>query len=145
MDIFIQEANPSDFSEIAALSRNPLGYEDCSESGVKAVWERIQQVGGGKVFVAKFQGRTVGYAQCMEYLPLYGEATLFLVALSVSQSCHRMGIGKRLLEAVEEYGRSLSFGKVSLISNFIRKDAHLFYEAMGYRIEKEEKFFVKDI
>ena len=144
MDILIQEAVPSDFPAIAALSRTPLGYENCSAEGVKAAWERMQKT-GGKVFVAKFHDQTVGYAQCMEYLPLYGKASLFLVALSVSQNCHRMGIGRKLLKAVEEYGRSLSFETVSLISNFVRKDAHQFYEAMGYRMEKEEKFFIKDI
>lgn len=50
----------------------------------------------------------------------------------VKSGSRGMGIGKALMSFIEEYGRMRNCYFTMLVSAFRRKDAHKFYESIGY-------------
>jgi GNAT superfamily N-acetyltransferase len=55
-----------------------------------------------------------------------------LVVLSVASGARRHGIGKRLVEAVERWGRDNGVRAVVVTTALHRDGAHAFYERCGY-------------
>src|SRR5207245_10559865 len=53
------------------------------------------------------------------------------------------GVGKFLMERAEQWAREKSLKSVYLRSNIIRKDAHTFYQRLGYRVLKTQYAFRK--
>jgi GNAT superfamily N-acetyltransferase len=68
---------------------------------------------------------------CMDTV---GECRPFMVLenLVVSGKCRRLGIGKMLVDYIEEQARGNNCYFVMLMSLIKRKEAHQFYEALGY-------------
>ena len=54
-----------------------------------------------------------------------------------------MGIGRRLLEAVEEWARAEGCAGVRLVSGASREGAHAFYRSCGYDGGKKQLNFKK--
>jgi ribosomal protein S18 acetylase RimI-like enzyme len=65
--------------------------------------------------------------------------------LVVDESCRSQGVGRLLMARVEEWARSNGFTEARLRSNVIRESAHLFYENLGYRVNKTQKSFLKTL
>ncbi|WML34031.1 GNAT family N-acetyltransferase [Clostridium sp. OS1-26] len=65
---------------------------------------------------------------------LGGECRPFIVIenVIVKSSCRKMGIGKQLMSFIEEFARKRNCNFTMIISAFKRKDAHRFYESIGY-------------
>ena len=47
------------------------------------------------------------------------------------------------MEEMEEWAKENNCYGIRLTSNVKRKEAHSFYEKMGYKSEKEGKYFIK--
>lgn len=65
---------------------------------------------------------------------LGGECKPFMVVenVIVKNNCRRMGIGKTLMSFIEDFARKNDCYFTMLVSAFRRKDAHKFYESIGY-------------
>lgn len=65
---------------------------------------------------------------------LCSECKSFMVVenVIVKNSCRNMGIGKKLMTFIEDFARSKNCYFTMLVSAFKRKDAHKFYESIGY-------------
>ncbi|ADK16545.1 MULTISPECIES: GNAT family N-acetyltransferase [Clostridium] len=65
---------------------------------------------------------------------LGGECKPFMVVenVIVKNNCRRMGIGKTLMTFIESFARKKDCYFTMLVSAFKRKDAHKFYESIGY-------------
>lgn len=57
---------------------------------------------------------------------------LQVIAISVKPEIQGMGIGKKLMQRVEEYAPEVDAFHVFLCSGMQRTDAHAFYERCGY-------------
>ncbi len=63
--------------------------------------------------------------------------------LMVDAGFRGSGVGRVLMEHAEDWARSKGLEAVYLRSNVIRKDAHRFYEGLGYRQIKTQHAFLK--
>ena len=66
-----------------------------------------------------------------------------ILGIVVDKNYRGKGYGKRLMEKIEEWAKENNCNGIRLTSNTNRKEAHLFYENMGYKSEKESKYFIK--
>ena len=65
--------------------------------------------------------------------------------LVVDERHRGSGIGQRLLEQAETWGRAKACASIRLRSNIIRKEAHEFYLQRGYTITKTQHAFAKNL
>lgn len=79
-------------------------------------------------------GNLVGSLLGIVCQDLVGECKPFLVIenVIVKSDCRKMGIGKELMSFIEEFARTRNCYFTMLVSAFSRKDAHKFYESIGY-------------
>lgn len=73
---------------------------------------------------------------------LIGECKSFMVIenVVVSSRARRQGVGKKLMLAIEEVAHERDCLYIILVSGEQRKEAHIFYESLGYRDEKVEGY-----
>jgi len=73
---------------------------------------------------------------------LIGECKSFMVIenVVVSSRARRQGVGRRLMLAIEEVAHERDCLYIILVSGEQRKEAHIFYESLGYRDEKVEGY-----
>ena len=141
--MIIREATIEDAFAICNISCADLGY-DCS---CEFVSTRISNLDKGreKVFVAEVNGIVAGYIHAEKYQTLYFEPMINIPGLAVSSEFRRRGIGRMLLKRAERWANEVGIHKIRLNSGASRKEAHLFYRAMGYSNEKGQIRFIKDI
>jgi len=141
--MIIREATIEDAFAICNISCADLGY-DCS---CEFVSTRISNLDKGreKVFVAEVNGIVSGYIHAEKYQTLYFEPMINILGLAVSSEFRRRGIGRMLLKRAERWANEVGIHKIRLNSGASRKEAHSFYRAMGYRNEKGQIRFIKDI
>lgn len=71
-----------------------------------------------------------------------GECRPFMVLenVIVKSNCRGLGIGKKLMNFIEDYCRSINCYYIIFVSSKNRKEAHKFYEALGYDINAVQGF-----
>lgn len=124
--IVFRLASVKDASKLAAMSR------DLVELGLGWSWRRSRIIGhirsaDSVVLVAQRGRRPVGFA-----IMRFGEEEAHLDLLAVRPKYRRAGIGRRLVEWLEQ---SALVAGVSVIYLEVREtngDAHAFYEKLGY-------------
>jgi GNAT superfamily N-acetyltransferase len=84
-------------------------------------------------FVACMAHRVVGMASvwlgyAIEFDGRYGRIT----AVSVDERVRRQGVGRALMQYVEQWLRAQHAAMVTLTSAAHRREAHRFYESLGY-------------
>ena len=94
------------------------------------------------VLCAKNGDKIVGSLMGIVNKELIGECKPFMVIenVIVSNQCRRMGIGKILMDNIQKEAilRECSF--IMLISRINRKEAHKFYESVGFNGDVEKGF-----
>ena len=68
-----------------------------------------------------------------------------VVGLVVNQEHRGAGIGRRLMEAVEQWAAARGLEQVSLRSNIVRPESHAFYEKIGYTRFKTQHAYRKRV
>ena len=86
------------------------------------------------LYVAEIDGRVVGTLQLtiLRYLTYGGARVGLIEAVHVAESERNRGIGRAMMRAAIEEARRRGCNRVQLTSNKQRKDAHRFYERLGY-------------
>ncbi len=98
------------------------------------------------IFVADpGDGKAAGYIQAGEHISLEVDPLVEIDGLVVSQDHRRQGIGGMLIASVEDWARSLGIPTVRLHTNIIRKEAHRFYNDLGFVINKTQYSMVKKL
>ena len=141
MSLSVRKAEPQDSNAICEISRAAMGYACTAE----LVWDRLCSVDDNReaVYVAELDGNIVGFIHAETYKLLYCEAMVNILGIAVDSQYRRHGAGKALLHQVENWAKSMGINTVRLNSGAARKEAHRFYEAMGYCDRKEQVRFVK--
>lgn len=85
----------------------------------------------------------LGYIHAEVYESLYSKAGFNILALAVSPQAQGHGIGKALLQGLEQEAKRRDYGFIRLNSADHRLDAHAFYEKVGYTCDKVQKRFIK--
>ena len=110
-------------SQLARLSKDPhhflLGYEDDASHEL------------------------LGYVHAEVYESLYSKAGFNILALAVLPQAQGQGIGKSLLQGLEQEAKRRGYEFIRLNSADHRLGAHAFYEKVGYTCDKVQKRFIR--
>ena len=141
----IRSVQVKDASQIRDLCHQALGYDSTLEK-VAAQIEKFNQPELGHfcfVYEDDQTGNVLGYVEAEAYESLYSDAGLNILGLAVFPSAQGHGIGRQLMERVEELAKSRHYAFIRLNSASHRKEAHIFYEHIGYEGNKTQKRFLK--
>ena len=85
----------------------------------------------------------LGYVHAEVYESLYSKAGFNILALAVSPQAQGQGIGKSLLQGLEQEAKRRGYVFIRLNSADHRLGAHAFYEKVGYTCDKMQKRFIR--
>lgn len=142
MDILIREAVLDDAQAIRKLNIESLGYDyplDLTHEKLKSALSDPSI----RVFVAELNDRIVGYVHAQDYDVLYSDHCKDVLGLAVDPHCQRLGVGRKLMMAVEIWAKETGADCVRLVSGAKRLNAHQFYQACGYECGKQQLNFKK--
>jgi GNAT superfamily N-acetyltransferase len=140
--MLLRDALIDDFKEIHTLS-SQLGY-DYPSNLLKNKLKKILTYKDHKIIVVEDDNnKVVGYVHGQIYELLYFDRMINILGIVVDKNYRGKGYGKRLMEKIEEWAKENNCNGIRLTSNANRKAAHLFYEKIGYKSEKEDKYFIK--
>jgi len=118
-------------------------------TNVAKVGQRLQQIqtdGQHCVYVADLpDGTVVGWIYVYLIRSLLDDPHAEIGGLIVDEGYRGQKIGERLLKQAEQWAREHGCYAVSVHSNVIRKDAHRFYERLGYRVVKTQLALRRDL
>ena len=77
-------------------------------------------------------------------LLLYG-SQVEIMGLSVGADARRMGLGRALVKAVEDWARQFGSNKIVVRSNVVRPESHPFYEKIGYERKKTQHVYARPL
>lgn len=133
----IREAVPNDADAISELNDLQMGYKTLA----KDTFERLNSIlasGRNKIFVATIEGKVVGYVHVNDYDLIYFPHMKNIMGIAVDQKYKRQGIGRALMNAVEEWARSTNAVGIRLVSGETRTGAHEFYRHCGFSGDKKQ-------
>ncbi|MTQ41498.1 MULTISPECIES: GNAT family N-acetyltransferase [Streptococcus] len=134
-------------TDVEALSRintQALGYSFSIEKTAQQLVKLIQD---SHHFFIGFEDvkshQLLGYVHAEVYQSLYSEPGFNVLALAVLPDQQGKGIGKILLQGLEEEAKRRGYAFIRLNSADYRTEAHAFYEHVGYSSDKLQKRFIK--
>ncbi|KWX78632.1 GNAT family N-acetyltransferase [Paenibacillus jilunlii] len=109
---------------------------------LEATFRTIQADSRYILLGAFVDGELLGSMMGIVCQDLVGECRPFMVIenVVVSSRSRRQGLGKKLIAALEAIAHERDCYYIMFVSGEKRKEAHIFYEAMGYREEKVEGY-----
>ena len=141
-DLVIRPATQQDAAAICQLNRESLGYT-YTEAQTAYQLSALLVHSDHKILIAELNGKVLGYIHGCNYDSLYNRPLKNLVGVAVGSAYRRMGIGTRLLDALEEWGQKTGAAGIRLASGSQRTAAHMFYMQRGYTDQKEQMRFIK--
>ena len=102
----------------------------------KAIFDKMKQYPDYHVYVAEADGEIVGTfaLAIMDNLAHMGSKSGLVEDVAVSPSLQGHGIGKQMMKFAVEICKEKSCYKICLSSNLKRKNAHKFYESIGFKV-----------
>lgn len=85
----------------------------------------------------------LGYVHAEVYESLYSKPGFNILALAVLPQMQGKGIGKTLLQGLEQEAKDREYQFIRLNSADHRLGAHAFYEKVGYTCDKVQKRFIR--
>jgi GNAT superfamily N-acetyltransferase len=133
--LLIREALPSDAAAIAPLATQ-LDYPS-NEQDIRRRLAEVQ----GITLVAEWEARIVAWIHVDVTRSIAHDPFPEVHGVVVDESHRGQGTGEALLRAAMEWARAQGFTKLRLRTNVIRKDAHRFYERLGFVEKKQQKVY----
>ncbi|MGD1852603.1 MAG: GNAT family N-acetyltransferase [Cyanophyceae cyanobacterium] len=147
MDLSIRPAATEDLPEVLRLYYQS-GVD--ADSGMRVsdgeqFFERIQQYPNYSLWIAGLERKTVGTFALlvMDNLVHHGAPAGIVEGVAVDPAFQGRGIGRQMKEVAIAQCRAAGCYKMSLSTNLKRKDAHAFYESLGF--EKHGYSFVVEM
>lgn len=141
----IRTVQVKDAPQIRDLCHQALGYDSTLEKVATQIDKFNQPDSGHFCFVYEEDqtGHILGYVEAEAYESIYSDSGLNVLGLAVFPFAQGRGIGRQLMEQVEELAKSRHYTFIRLNSASHRKEAHVFYEHIGYEGNKTQKRFLK--
>ena len=139
--ILITEIKKEDLEGLSLL------YEELSER--KTNYEKMEKnfnwMKGNPDYIvlgAKYNGTLVGTLMCIICRDMVGECKPFMVIENVVaiSTMRGKGVGRALIERIEEIGRELDCNYIMFVSAMKRKGSHDFYQSLGYELDMVQGF-----
>lgn len=132
-----------DAAALQELIQESLGYVCSLEQVKKQLETALSSPSHLLIGYEEEAGRLVGFLHAEIYTSLLADTGLNILALAVLPSFQGQGIGSQLMEAVEDRAEAEGYAFIRLNSGSQRKEAHAFYEKLGYEGEKTQLRFIK--
>jgi ribosomal protein S18 acetylase RimI-like enzyme len=148
--MIVREARPSDYAEVSRLFEEVDAMHAQAEPEVfqippgrgraaRFLDSKLEAMDAG-FFVAEMEHLVVGFAIVrLSVAPdvpvLRPRQFAYLEDLVVSSRCHRVGVGRALMQRVEEWTRFNEVERLELVVWEFNKNAIEFYSALGYRTD----------
>src|SRR5438309_10713441 len=128
-------------AEVVATLAGELGYPN----EVEAIRTRIRAIGESDLLLVAVDAtdRPIGFIQAHRVCIIEVGFRVEILGLIVSSSARRSGIGRRLIDEAERWGKHIGAEAVSVRSNTKRTEAHVFYPALGYTKIKTQAVYEK--
>ena len=136
-EIEIREATDKDLSSILSLYSQPDmdNGQVLSIAQSQKLFDRIKSYPDYKIYAAETRGKIVGTFTLliMDNIAHMGAPSGIIEDVAVEPECQGKGIGRRMMEFAMDLCRKKGCYKLALSSNLKRKDAHSFYESLGFK------------
>ena len=130
-DFGIRDARLNDAAELAALACE-LGYKT-TDVEMATRLETVLKDARYKTFVAEISEKLCGMIGTFSHSSyLHNDLSGRIIALIVSNTMRRRGVGRELVAAAEKDFRRRKITRATLTTRFEREEAHRFYEKVGY-------------
>ncbi|HET9178075.1 MAG TPA: GNAT family N-acetyltransferase [Terriglobia bacterium] len=143
-EVRVRTARLEDAGAIADLS-GQLGYP----SSAASVRRRLRDLLGKPdhaIWVAENSGGSVaGWIHVFVHALLESDRQAEIGGLVIDENFRGHGAGKALVGRAERWAKSRRLVSVYARSNIIRKEAHAFYQKLGYKIIKTQHAFRKEL
>ena len=134
----------TDVEAICEINKEALGYSFSPEETASQL-ARLSQ--DSHHFLSGYEDdashQLLGYVHAEVYESLYSKAGFNILALAVLPQVQGQGIGKALLQGLEQEAKRRGYGFIRLNSADHRLGAHAFYEKVGYTCDKVQKRFIR--
>ena len=134
----------TDVAAICEINKEALGYSFSLEE-TSSQLDKLSQ--DSHHYLLGFEDSTshdlLGYVHAEVYESLYSKPGFNILALAVLPQTQGQGIGKTLLEGLEQETKRRGYEFIRLNSADHRLGAHAFYERVGYTCDKVQKRFIK--
>lgn len=139
----IRSAALEDAGKLAYLLTQ-LGYAATRED-VKTRLESLLQIDSHRVFVAEHGGEVAGMPHALLRSSLRAGQEVEVDSLVTDEQYRGRGIGKSLLDAIEEWANEQAISTISLSTNVRRTETHAFYLRRGFSEAKRSIRFRREI
>ena len=138
----IRAAQMEDAGRLAELS-GQLGYP-CSAGDMRRRLRHLLADPEHAVWVAENESGTIaGWIHVFVKESLESDREIEIGGLVIDEDFRGQGAGKVLVERAEGWAKAQGLKSVCVRSNILRKDAHAFYQKLGYKIIKTQSAFRK--
>ncbi|MBK4774692.1 GNAT family N-acetyltransferase [Streptococcus rubneri] len=136
----------TDVEALSQINEQALGYSFSTE---KTAQQLAKLTKDAHHFFIGFEDsetqQLLGYVHAEVYQSLYSDPGFNVLALAVLPDQQGKGIGKTLLQGLEQEAKQRVYAFIRLNSADYRIEAHAFYEHVGYSCDKLQKRFIKFI
>ena len=140
----LRDLKAADVETICVINKEALGYAFSPEETAGQLAKLTQD---SHHFLLGFEDSIshdlLGYVHAEVYESLYSKPGFNILALAVLPQTQCKGIGKTLLEGLEQEAEKRGYNFIRLNSADHRTGAHAFYERVGYTCDKMQKRFIK--
>jgi GNAT superfamily N-acetyltransferase len=144
LTVAVRQMRAEDASAVAALTTQ-LGYPSTDDE-IRRRYDLIKDRWDARLFVAQHAGNVVvGWIHVQATYLLECDARAEIWGLVVAETARGTGVGRRLVEAAEEWALMRGLGVMALRSNYLRTEAHGFYEHLGYKVTKTQNAYRKNL
>ncbi|WP_434631757.1 GNAT family N-acetyltransferase [Chromobacterium sp. CV08] len=141
--ILIRVMAETDISAVARLCGD-LDYPTTPEQLARR-YAAVRGCPDNEIWVAERDGAVVGWIHGHGGHLLEADGYVEIGGIVVDPACRKLGIGRMLLEACEQWARTRGYPRIRLRSGIHRVDAHAFYRHIGYRQQNTGITFSLDL
>lgn len=140
----LRDLKTTDVAAICEINKEALGYSFSLEETASQLAKLSQD---SHHYLLGFEDSTshdlLGYVHAEVYESLYSKPGFNILALAVLPQTQGQGIGKTLLQGLEQEAKKRGYNFIRLNSADHRLCAHAFYEKVGYTCDKVQKRFIR--
>lgn len=143
LSLLFRQARAEDVPAIVAmLADDPLGAQregDPNDPRYMAAFERIDADPWDELIVAERDGKVIGTMQLtyLAGLSRLGSERCQIEAVRVAAQARGEGLGRRMIQWAIDRARARGCAMVQLTSDKTRRDAHRFYDSLGFTASHE--------
>ncbi len=128
----IREAKPEDYHQIMVLYNDFVEEDRYSKHDSDSFYKVIKNP-NNLIYIAESKGVLIGFATLsLRNVVRYPKPIAELDELYVNPKYREKGIGRKLVEKVEQKAKQLDCYVIYIESHNDRKTAHKFYQSQGY-------------